>query len=741
MGLVTEPTSTLKYQSFAEFTGRGGHKQDATDGPAGNLPVLSFGSSRLLDLRFLLRDKPSPACSEATVQLEMNNVSVLVGVSGCGKTSSVFELARTRHCIFFEAPSNGVLGSPDLRAVLDDVAALRGTTNDGTLIAEAQRLMQALVAARSLYLLAVLDKYESLAPLDWLLMQLPTIPLTSQRAPNAERFTHFQLLYTKLKAQPSSLFQLIIHKLQNHLGHTKVFCFLDEAHVLVEPSVSLPSGSPVKKGQAPRYRSPLSVLVQAVLLLSMRLVCAGTKLRLPDLTIVQSGISKVGDAERGPRAVAVTSFPFFNADEALQRLRTVVPPLRRVASFDVTVLAGRARLWASFADVLLHRFAQQAGTDDADADAISISEACLRDFVQFHVQGVELEAPLHDASRSLRYHFDEHLKQGRASPGKRSITLYTGLAELVTASLLALGDPRPVDMPMADWVSGGVCFLHTTEQGKSLLSCKEPLVLDAIAASVGVVALLDVVSDTLQRTKSLLGREDASKGILFQHLTVAQLLCEARGPTPTTMRALLTKWGVNTDKRNVSGWLQGAGDAVMRFAFASKDQSGEQAAVILKRHQDDRLLVMPNTARTEYLALAGCVLLTAGCKFYSKTVNAEFDDNEKTTDAETLFTTRDGAVNQSYAKQHARFRDELKEQLRAKRITHTLRLVFSVSPTMKLQHPRSFVTSTTRKIHGQTVSELIVTFTRANLADFFGADHQHVSLLLESLHPEAAMRS
>jgi hypothetical protein len=656
--LVTEPTATvtLEYQSFADYTSLEEAKQDATDETgAANLPVLCFGSSRLLDLRFFQRGEPSLACSAAKAQLDKNAMPVLVGVSGCGKMSSVFELAQTRHCVFFEAPSNGVLGSPDMRALLNDVAALHGKVNEDSLVAEAQRLMQALIAARAQYLLALLDAAPELAPLDWLLMQLPTIPLTTQRAPDAQRFKHFKKLYNSLKVNPVTLFEDIIQQLQDRLGATGVFCFLDEAHVLVEPSASLPSESPVKKGkQVPRYRAPLSVLVQAVLHLSMRLVCAGTKLRLPDLTLVQSGASKVGGAEQGPRAVAVTSFPFFYADEVLQRLHTVVPPLRRVASFDATVLVGRAHLWASFADVLLHRFARDDSDSDADEkeDAATpskatLSRACLHDFVRFHVQGVELEAPLHDPSRSLRCHFDKHLKQGRTSPEQRSITLYTGLAELVTAGLLALGDPRPVDTTRADWVSAGVCFLHATEQGTPLLSCKEPLVLDAIAASVGVGALLDTISETLERTKSLLGREDASKGILFQHLTVAQLLFEARGPEPTTMRALLTKWGVETNKRNVSDWMRAAGDTVLRFAFASRDPSGEQAAVVLKRHEGDRLLVLPNAARAEYLGLAGCVLLTAGCKFYSKTVNAEFDDNEKTTDADTLFTTRDGAVNQS----------------------------------------------------------------------------------------------
>lgn len=52
-----------------------------------------------------------------------------------------------------------------------------------------------------------------------------------------------------------------------------------------------------------------------------------------------------------------------------------------------------------------------------------------------------------------------------------------------------------------------------------VLSCKEPLVLQAIIQVMGVKVVVDAVAEVLHHTQSLLGKADVSKGALFQQLT------------------------------------------------------------------------------------------------------------------------------------------------------------------------------------------------------------------------------
>jgi hypothetical protein len=460
--------------------------------------------------------------------------------------------------------------------------------------------------------------------------------------------------------------------------------------------------------------------VQAVLLLKTPLVCAGTKLRLPDLTIVQSGASKIGAAETGPEAVAVTVFPFFEAQTALVLLRQIVSvPDDWIAGG--TQLEGRARLWASFVDVVLHRARTLAG-DPLE----QVVRQCHNDFIGFHVHGKVSASPLTIARRSIRGHFDKHLARASSptSPD-RMVTLDKELAELVVAGLLGLGEPRSLLETEADWVSGGICFLHEVRGEAVLLSCKEPLVLNAIVARVGVHVIIDSVSATLRSVQSLLTSQDSSKGILLQHLTVAQLLQEAR-ENHVTIGSLLEKWKV--PKAKFPRWLKDVADTPLKFEYVDKDPDGFAVDALLKSHGTDRLLVLPNSARAEYLGLAGSLVITAGCKFYSKTDNDAFSDNELTTDIDQLFRTKKGVVNEQYKAQQKAIAQTLAEKIQSGAIQGTVRLVFSISKTYK-----SDLFKVEKKDRaGRSCSDVIVTFTRSNLSDFFDAS---TAKLIGSFYP------
>lgn len=553
-------------------------------------------------------------------------------------------------------------------------------------------------------------------------MQLPIVSSHDKGdPPNVDRFTQFEKLYNMLKKHPATLLKDIVACLKIKLKLDGFFCFLDEAHVLINASDSLPSDSPVKQGKPQRYRAPLSVLVQATLQLSVRMVCAGTRLRLPDLTIVQSGASKLSPCESGPQAFVVACFPFLEEEKVLDQLRRFS---RSLDTVPCAMLVGRARLWASFADVLLHRL-QEATTTDLQM----VVEASLHDFVRFHVHA-EGSNKLQDVSRSLRHHFDQHLESNPVSPDDKSFTLHIGLVDLVTAGLLALGEPATIDSSKADWVSGGVCFLHEDSGGTRRLSCKEPLVLDAITASVGVDVMVEAVCKVWEKNKLLLGTGDASKGTLFQHLTVSKLLAVSRAEN-ITLGALLQIWGVDTSEGEVMSWLQGVSDNVIAFRSVIKDCGGSSLPLMVANSQEDKILVLANAGRAEYIGLVKQVVMTCGCKLYTTTNSREFDDNEATTDISNLFKTRAGEAH--CQTQHDEVHKALGEKVRAGKLTHSLRLVFSISKTKNSRAPRPFIQVKKVDRYECTMHDLILTFTRRNVNDFFRSER--VLSLIESFFP------
>eukprot|EP00035_Acanthoeca_spectabilis_P019255 m.418497 g.418497 ORF g.418497 m.418497 type:complete len:246 (+) comp16834_c1_seq2:673-1410(+) len=145
--------------SVAKYTRRKDLSQDKV------LPVIVENCDSMnMDFRFLLTDTTTKACNEVLDILREHNVAVMLGVSGCGKTSSAFALARfITYCIFLEAPTNGIKGSQDFRRLMWS----KLSSND-----EFKRRMLAMLGVRCLLLKKFLES-EDASPDFWLILQLP----------------------------------------------------------------------------------------------------------------------------------------------------------------------------------------------------------------------------------------------------------------------------------------------------------------------------------------------------------------------------------------------------------------------------------------------------------------------------------------------------------------------------------------------------------------------------------------
>jgi hypothetical protein len=452
------------------------------------------------------------------------------------------------------------------------------------------------------------------------------------------------------------------------------------------------------------------------------LIIAGTKLRLPDLALVQSGALKTAASEKAKTVITLTAFHFVEAKAARDLLMQLVPVENDLVDTLGDKLSGRVRLWASFADCLLTRL-----KDDLKTPISEVFGKARDDFLKFHVHNVQSLAPLDVLSRSLRSHFQNHEKLVHTSPDKTK-TLHSELAELVTYAILGLGEPRELLKIEADWVYGGICFLHEVKGGRYSLSCKEPLVLDVIKSSVGVLPILRTLCSTLSLTKAILGSSDASKGTLFQHLTVAQLLLESKRKTP--FQTLLHRWvGKKEGKRlgiKLPEWVKGVVDQPFGFLSATKDDKGHLVSGLVLSGDGTTILVLPNAAGAEYLAMAwGTIPLVAGCKFYSQTNTEAFADNKATTDISLLFLQRsssDKKCVRGYEKQQQKVSVALTQQSHS---MGSIRIVFNLSSTKVLQNPAPLL----EVVRVGQRNDLVFTFTRTTLWHFFDGETNTATLL------------
>lgn len=710
---LVRPSVKLVYISPREYCSKAFFNEQKT------VPLLQFHDESHLDFRFL--NVENKTLSEKVVStIAANNIAALVGVSGCGKTSSGFNYASSRFVLYFEAPYNGRFGSPDFRYASDTIISTVRGLPESDRIARAVSLWKCYFSARALYLSLLLDTVSDLTPQAWLLMQLPIF--SPNINPNQAMFQEVNEIFKKLititdiNGTSDRIFEELSAKQRQ-----KVVVFLDEAQMLAAKEATYTRSNLSPRAHDP-FRRPLSIVVQAVAQLHTPLMLAGTKLRLKDLETVASGASKLGVLESNPKVCPVTEFPFFTRQEARINIQKI---FTTSAETMVTIdLSGRARFWASFVLVLLMR---ASNYDQREV----LMEACCRDFTMFHVHGRTSLPPLEDQSRSMKAHFESHLAKNSTSQNK-SKNLHSQLSDLVAGALLGMGSPRLLSKDDANWVAGGICFLHEAAPGQVKLSCQEPLVLSAIIQAIqGRDTIIETIKECMRSSKAYLGNEDTSKGTLLQHLTTARLLqlCfRAPGERAMTLGNLLTMWGM-PQMKNPPAWLPAHWNSPIELNRVTKDKDGKFLISMLEALNPGAILMASNAARVEYTGLLGGVLVTAACKFYGRTKKTRevVVANRWTTDISNVYITDDGTVKSGFETLREKTGVALKNFFtKPNAPAGTIRLMFSVMEKFETQLFE--VQTVDRGVLG-VHQDLLITFTRSNIATVFFANPSIASLL------------
>jgi hypothetical protein len=322
------PDSNVELRPLAPIPGLS-MKRDAT------APFVTNkkSNSSELDFRFLdlFNERSVIDCVEG-IDRGRFSLTLLMGCSGCGKTSTLFSIASTRYCVVFFGGQANMM--EDFR---EAVARSRSATNE----AHIEQLFISLILARIVQLFVYYAALR-ISPQTWLLMQLCRTPASV--FDDTQAFDFFAGLTLQ---QQRMLLDVLLIRFKSIFG-TNFYVAVDEVQVLMEIVVNVSEG---QRGGIISRRLP-RIWMNLPLKYKIRLVFSGTGLN--NNIFLQAAISSAAKTVRevGFSFRVVSSFRYFSEQDvvdALSKYFEVDEEMRRASQ----VLVGRARFTYSFLDYLL----------------------------------------------------------------------------------------------------------------------------------------------------------------------------------------------------------------------------------------------------------------------------------------------------------------------------------------------------------------------------------------------------
>lgn len=115
---------------------------------------------------------------------------------------------------------------------------------------------------------------------------------------------------------------------------------------------------------------------------------------------------------------------------------------------------------------------------------------------------------------------------------------------------------------------------------------------------------------------------------------------------------------------------------------SSGSDAGPDVVEFLTIKPVDRILVLPNAARPEYIFFVGGLLFIFGCKFFSKKKAADFRDNEASTNLTTMYLMKAGGVPRSFPTANHELSLPVAKYLEA--VGGSLRFVFNICDVVEI---------------------------------------------------------
>ena len=267
---------------------------------------------------------------------------VMIGVSGCGKTRTCFDICRGNFSLYFDCTH------PDFKKMielLEEERKKKSVTMQEEFESFSTKILQCVIIARLLVLRALFERNIDYRPIDWLQVQ---------------RSEKSQLLFVDLlhvlcssKISITNLsFKLI--SFFNKLSRTDGWFIFDESQILLshlskDYRSSKAGLGGITAGKIDHPRSLLSFLTNFIIGSGYRSIWCGTHLRIGSLELFQSAAG-----EKSSEMLLFTGFNYLKPEyirKLLQKWLKNSPTPAKLEEISHT-LQGRPRFLASFVRIL-----------------------------------------------------------------------------------------------------------------------------------------------------------------------------------------------------------------------------------------------------------------------------------------------------------------------------------------------------------------------------------------------------
>ena len=571
---------------------------------------------------------------------------ILVGKSGCGKTSAIFEAAHEKFCILFTSSSNderkqasrGDPGGFDYSfadGLVADVSTVIEQSEDiSSARQKCEHLIMAFVVARMLLLWTFAEDALDKSPLSWLMYQLTD-----------DMHNRTQDMYNSLANRSKTVLRKLKHALDARLDFFFAFDEVQYGYDILKDTKLWTSTSNPKE-----YRGIAYPVVRELSTVKRPLVIAGTALSLLSIKSCKSDIGKSTDTE------TIDEFPSVSFGAIKEKLHAILDigeiDFERTQTWR---LEGRGRLLGGFFSQLAAAVNTNPDATKQDVFNIAVSRhysSCLK----------QLEGRIHDAFRLGMDEEDDKLINGKRR-------LPESLDIMATASMI--GSPVSISHKRikVDLLHIGLCSVRM-ETGRD-----DEFVLDE---SLGREAILAVAQKNEFLTESFIKVTSLCRpagGRAMEPLIVAELHAWSRcHPTATVQTFLSTACGgqspeglpewIKTAVFSVKGGYsrklcvsQGIKDDVRFIEEATKIERPELRNLLLSPtivKRPDFEAVMEQDGRAHWF-------LAVSSKLFSTPLNDTSDYDFRSTKP-NMFYMQTGSKNSSCSKLRRSWEETLKGQ-------------------------------------------------------------------------------
>jgi hypothetical protein len=312
--------------------------------------------------------------------IEANLVSVMIGVSGCGKTRSIYEYLASHWGLLFIADLRGNGGWRDLTDLIQRAETIgQGIRTSVALRNGVNHQWSCLLLARVWTLQWFRKKFgDAFRPIDWLWLQVYPKQICGHELDISERLVRRHMTFISCTQMEDEM--------TKELGDEKIACFVDEAQVMIDVAPYFPPY--MNHGDTPNRDLVHASMVFFRLIRKFNVVFTGTGMRLTKwlktsaASAVQKDNKKIEPRVFFKHVLGWTATERFlqgttgMAQDDLAKLRPELEPW----------VSSRGRFAANFAKLLITRAFQMETSDINLNEAKSLARAAVREYVQRTVE-------------------------------------------------------------------------------------------------------------------------------------------------------------------------------------------------------------------------------------------------------------------------------------------------------------------------------------------------------------------